>query len=77
MEKLFGTNYSNVEFRKGDIESLPVNDNSADVIISNCVINLASDKKKVFKEAYQVLKKAGFSGITTYKETPAFYQITG
>lgn len=51
--------YRNVEFRKGDIEKLPVDDNSVDVIISNCVINLAPDKLKVFKEAYRVLKKGG------------------
>lgn len=51
--------YTNVEFRKGDIENLPIDDNSIDVIISNCVINLAPDKKKVFKEAYRVLKTGG------------------
>ena len=51
--------YSNVDFRKGDIENLPVEDNSIDVIISNCVINLAPDKEKVFKEAYRVLKSGG------------------
>ncbi len=51
--------YSNVEFRLGDIEKIPVNDNSADVIISNCVINLAPNKLQVFKEAYRVLKKGG------------------
>ena len=48
--------YSNVEFRQGDIENLPVKDNSVDVIISNCVINLAPNKEKVFKESYRVLK---------------------
>lgn len=52
-------NYTNVEFRKGDIEDLPVDDNSVDAIISNCVINLAPDKEKVFKEAYRVLKRGG------------------
>lgn len=51
--------YENVEFRHGDIENLPVEDNSVDVIISNCVINLAPDKLKVFKESYRVLKKGG------------------
>ncbi len=51
--------YSNVEFRLGDIEKMPVDDNSVDVIISNCVINLAPDKDQVFKEAYRVLKKGG------------------
>jgi len=48
--------YTNVEFRKGDIENLPVDNNSVDVVISNCVINLAPDKAKVFKEIYRVLK---------------------
>jgi len=51
--------YANVEFRLGDIESLPVEDGSVDVIISNCVINLAPDKSKVFEEARRVLKKNG------------------
>jgi arsenite methyltransferase len=51
--------YDNVEFRLGDIEVLPVEDNSVDFIISNCVINLAPDKPKVFKEAYRVLRKCG------------------
>jgi len=50
---------TNVEFRFGDIENLPVDDESIDIIISNCVINLAPDKLKVFKEAYRVLKKTG------------------
>jgi len=49
----------NVEFRKGFIENLPVEDNSIDVVISNCVINLVTDKEKVFKEAYRVLKPKG------------------
>ena len=47
---------TNVEFRKGEIENLPVEDNSVDVIISNCVINLSPDKDAVFKEAFRVLK---------------------
>lgn len=51
--------YHNVEFRLGDIENLPVDDDSVDVVISNCVINLAPDKDAVFKEAYRVLKKGG------------------
>ena len=51
--------YSNVEFRLGDIEKMPLDDGSVDVIISNCVINLAPDKSKVFKEAYRVLKSGG------------------
>ena len=49
----------NVEFRLGDIEHLPVEDGSVDVIISNCVINLAPDKARVFKEAFRVLKPGG------------------
>jgi arsenite methyltransferase len=49
----------NVEFRKGDIEDLPVEDESVDVIISNCVINLAPDKDKVFGEAFRVLRPGG------------------
>jgi SAM-dependent methyltransferase len=51
--------YLNVEFRHGDIEALPVEDSSVDVIISNCVINLAPDKEKVFREAFRVLKPEG------------------
>jgi SAM-dependent methyltransferase len=49
----------NVEFRLGDIEDLPVDDGTVDVIISNCVINLAPDKGKVFREAYRVLRPGG------------------
>lgn len=51
--------YANVEFRHGEIENLPVDDGSVDVIISNCVINLAPDKSKVFAEAFRVLKPGG------------------
>jgi arsenite methyltransferase len=51
--------YRNVEFRLGEIESLPVEDETVDVIISNCVVNLAPDKLKVFQEAYRVLKPDG------------------
>ncbi|SMB97016.1 Ubiquinone/menaquinone biosynthesis C-methylase UbiE [Thermanaeromonas toyohensis ToBE] len=50
---------TNVEFLKGDIENIPLPDNHVDVIISNCVINLAADKPKVFKEAFRVLKPGG------------------
>jgi arsenite methyltransferase len=52
-------NFSNVEFRLGEIENMPVDDNSVDVIISNCVINLVPDKAKAFREAYRVLKVGG------------------
>jgi SAM-dependent methyltransferase len=52
-------NFTNVEFRLGEIENLPVEDNSVDVIISNCVINLVPDKTKAFSEAYRVLKPGG------------------
>jgi len=51
--------YRNLEFRLGDIERLPVDSNSIDIVISNCVVNLAPDKSKVFAEAYRVLKKEG------------------
>ncbi|MDP3940182.1 MAG: arsenite methyltransferase, partial [Deltaproteobacteria bacterium] len=51
--------FKNVEFRKGRIEELPLDDNSVDAIISNCVINLSPEKPKVFAEAYRVLKPGG------------------
>jgi SAM-dependent methyltransferase len=51
--------YHHVDFRLGEIENLPVADNHVDVIISNCVINLSPDKKRVFKEAFRVLKTGG------------------
>lgn len=51
--------YTNVDFRLGEIENLPVADNTADVIISNCVINLSPKKQRVYNEAYRVLLKGG------------------
>ena len=51
--------YSNVEFMLGEIENLPVADGSVDVVISNCVINLSPDKKRVFQEAYRALRPGG------------------
>jgi SAM-dependent methyltransferase len=69
--------FKNVEFRKGDIEnSIPVEDDSVDAVISNCVINLTTDKVKAFKEVYRILRKNGkgriaISDLVTSKEVQA------
>lgn len=56
--------FENVEFKFGEIENLPIEDNTVDVIISNCVINLSPDKAKVFNEAFRVLKQGGRMFVT-------------
>lgn len=56
--------FNNVDFRLGEIEYLPVRDNFADVVLSNCVINLSTDKQQVYDEIYRVLKPGGRFGIS-------------
>jgi len=70
-------NVRNVEFRLGDMENLPIEDETIDVIVSNCVINLALDKQRVFHEAYRVLKPGGrmtVSDIVAEKQLPKWLQ---
>lgn len=57
-------NFNNVEFRLGDIESLPIGGNRIDVVISNCVLNLVPDKEKAFAEIYRVLKSGGHFSVS-------------
>lgn len=66
--------FQNVEFRLGEIENLPVENETIDVVISNCVLNLVPDKNKAFSEIYRVLKKSGYfciSDIVVEGELPA------
>ena len=71
VEKKLG--YSNIEFRKGVLEDIPVDSDSVDIIVSNCVINLSSIKHKVFEETYRILKNHGrlvISDIVSDSEVP-------
>lgn len=56
--------YTNVEFRQGDIENIPLSANIADVVVSNCVLNLVHDKKRAFAETFRILKKGGHFSVS-------------
>lgn len=56
--------FKNVEFLKGDIEAMPLEDNIADVVVSNCVLNLVPDKKKAFEETFRILKNGGHFSVS-------------
>ncbi len=69
----YGDKYRNVEFRLGEIEKLPIPENTADCVISNCVINLSPEKQQVFNEVFRVLKPGGVfavADITADREVP-------
>ncbi len=69
----YGGKYRNVEFRLGEIENLPIQSNSIDYVVSNCVINLSPDKRRVFEEVFRVLKPNGIlavADITVDEEIP-------
>jgi ubiquinone/menaquinone biosynthesis C-methylase UbiE len=56
--------YTNVEFVQGEIENMPINDNTADVVLSNCVMNLVPSKEKAFRETYRIIKPGGHFSIS-------------